>query len=179
LIRATARTNTTNTTMTTIESILTASGNAVYWVTCLTLTRRGTRQSDGRRLLCRQLRPAEKFMQKRHRPSLFATLFGRLSKSKTPAIKEVVAPKPFQSIGIYHGTVCCAAAKNIDGQRFLAKHAPQLPLKECTLRSKCECKYIKFSDRRSSPRRLIEYGIKSTLFGASERRNRQGRRSKD
>jgi hypothetical protein len=127
-------------------------------------------------------------MQKRHRPSFFAALFERIGRGSRPASKTpkkapaktaTAAPRPFQAIGIYHGTVCCAAAKKAEGYRFLAKQAPPIPLTECTMRSKCECRYMKFHDRRGSPRRLTEFGLRETLFAAAERRNRRGRRAKD
>jgi hypothetical protein len=98
-------------------------------------------------------------------------------------VKEVTAPRPFQAIAIHHGISCCAAAKDVDGYRFLARHAPTLPLKGCTLRDKCQCRPDietgKFQDRRGSPRRLVEFGIRPTLFSAMDKRKAGGRRSKD
>ena len=118
-------------------------------------------------------------MQKRHKPSFIASLFGRLRKSEKRSKAGASAPRPYQSVGIYHGTVCCAAAKNIEGYRFLARNSPQLPLADCTLRNKCECRYMKFQDRRGGSRRLVEFGLKPTLFAASEKRKLKGRRKKD
>jgi hypothetical protein len=118
-------------------------------------------------------------MQKRHKPSIIAAIFGRLGKDQKKPASGATAPRPYQSIGIYHGTVCCAAAKQVEGYRFLARNAPQLPLSDCTMRRACECRYMKFQDRRGGSRRSIEFGLKPTLFAASEKRKKNGRRSKD
>jgi len=124
---------------------------------------------------------ASSTMQKRQPPSFFASLFGRLGKNKSTPAKGSGAPalRPFQSISIHHGTVCCASAKKVDGYRFLAKNAPQLPLSECTMRATCKCRYVKHDDRRSGSRRYGEFGLKQALFSAEERRRSKGRRTKD
>jgi len=118
-------------------------------------------------------------MQKRHHTSIIAALFGRLGKNDKKPATGATAPRPYQSVGIYHGTICCAAAKQVEGYRFLAKNSPQLPLSDCTMRGTCECRYMKFQDRRDGSRRLIEFGLKPTLFAASEKRKAMGRRKKD
>jgi hypothetical protein len=119
-------------------------------------------------------------MQNRHRPSFLAALLARFTGKRTPAVKKAAVPsRPFQAIGVYHGTVCCSAAKKAEGSRFLARNAPPLPLTDCSMRTKCECRYIKFHDRRGSSRRLMEFGLRETLFDAAERRKKRGRRSKD
>ena len=44
----------------------------------------------------------------------------------------------------------------------------------------CQCKYIKHRDRRSEPRRLIDFGVAARLFDGKERRARRiGRRTSD
>ena len=118
-------------------------------------------------------------MQKRHHTSIIAALFGRLGKNDKKPATGASALRPYQSVGIYHGTICCAAAKQVEGYRFLAKSSPQLPLADCTMRGTCECRYMKFQDRRGGARRLIEFGLKPMLFAASEKRKAMGRRKKD
>ena len=120
-------------------------------------------------------------MRKRPRQSVFASLFGHFGESKSvPAkVAGAQAPRPFQSISIHRGMVCCATAKKVDGYRFLYKNAPQLPLSECTMPSACKCRYEKYDDRRSGPRRSSDIGLKQVLFSAAERRRTGGRRKKD
>ena len=110
---------------------------------------------------------------------MIATLLARLGMSKP--VKVVVAPqvRPFQAISILHGTVSCAIARKISGYRFLAKKPPQLPLSECTMRSTCDCRYSKHTDRRNDSRRLVDFGVKPILFAARERRAMRGRRTRD
>ena len=107
------------------------------------------------------------------------TLLERLRKSDNKPVTKAVTQRPYQSIGIHRGTICCAAAKEVEGYRFLARNAPQLPLADCTMRNSCECRYLKFQDRRGGSRRLIDFGMKPTLFAASEKRKVKGRRKKD
>src|SRR5688572_29516897 len=109
-------------------------------------------------------------MPQRHRPSFISKLLGRIRRAEKKPAAVATTPRPYQSIGIYHGTVCCAAAKEVEGYRFLSRSAPQLPLADCTMRSGCTCRYIKFQDRRGGSRRLVEFGLKPTLFAASEKR---------
>jgi len=118
-------------------------------------------------------------MQKRHQPSFIARLFGGSKKiTRKPVKSGQSAPLPFQSISILHGIRCCTAAKDVEGYRFLSRHAPPLPLTECSMRKTCECRYIKFQDRRGNARREGEFGMKATLFAASERRKSRERRTK-
>jgi hypothetical protein len=120
-------------------------------------------------------------MQKRQPASLIASLFGRPGKASAAPASGIGArpPRPFQAISIHHGVVCCAAAKKVDGHRFLARNAPQLPLPECTLRAACKCRYEKYDDRRNGTRRYGEFSIKRVLSPAEELRRSKGRRAKD
>ena len=88
--------------------------------------------------------------------------------------------RPFQAISIYRGLNCCEMARRFSEHRFLVRDAPALPLSGCSMGKKCQCKYIKHRDRRSEPRRLIDFGMATRLFDGRERRNRTGgRRSND
>ncbi len=120
-------------------------------------------------------------MQKRQSPSFLASLFGRSSRNISTPTKRIdtSALRPFQAISINPGAPCCTSAKKVDKYRFLAKNAPQLPLSECTMRATCKCRYAKQDDRRSGTRRDGEFGLKSALFSAEERRRSKGRRKDD
>ena len=76
---------------------------------------------------------------------------------------------------------CCAAAEALDGKRFLQAEAPLLPLKACTVAaSACECRYIRFDDRRDDPRRAEDAGMSGQYYTGAERRiGQRGRRKSD
>ena len=102
------------------------------------------------------------------------------TKREQEAAKKPQEPlRPFQAVAIFPGTQCCKAAREIEGYRFLMRQAPKLPLSECTQPQSCRCRYLKFNDRRGSPRRMLDFGLKPTLFAAKERRKQAGRRSND
>lgn len=111
--------------------------------------------------------------------SLLERLLGRFGARKEP--REASGPlRPFQAISIYRGLTCCDLARKFSEHRFLVRDAPPLPLGGCTMRQRCQCKYIKHRDRRSEPRRLIDFGLAARLFDGRERRSRSsGRRAGD
>jgi hypothetical protein len=118
-------------------------------------------------------------MPKPAKTSLLEGLLSRFSNRKEPP--AATGPlRPFQAISIYRGLVCCEMARRFSEHRFLVRDAPQLPLSGCTMRKTCQCKYIKHKDRRSEPRRLIDFGVASRMFDGKERRTRRsGRRTDD
>jgi hypothetical protein len=111
--------------------------------------------------------------------SLLEGLLARFGARKEPP--AVTGPlRPFQAISIYKGLICCDLARKFSERRFLARDAPSLPLSGCTMRKTCQCKYIKHKDRRSEPRRLMDFGMAARMFDGKERRARRiGRRSND
>ena len=110
--------------------------------------------------------------------SLLEGLLARFSTRKEPP--AATGPlRPFQAISIYRGLICCDMARKFSEHRFLARDAPPLPLSGCNMRTNCHCKYIKHKDRRTEPRRLIDFGMASRLFDGKERRARRGRRNAD
>jgi hypothetical protein len=112
------------------------------------------------------------------KPSRLAGLFGRFVARKEPP--PASAPlRPFQAISIYRGLIACDTAKRFSEHRFLARDAPPLPLTGCTMSKTCQCRYIKHKDRRSEPRRLIDFGVATRLFDGKERRALNRRRSRD
>jgi hypothetical protein len=116
----------------------------------------------------------------KRRPSFLATLLANLGKSEAASPPQPVkVVRPFQAVSIHTGTVCCPAAKELGGKRFLARSAPSLPLAKCTLDAKCACRFTKHSDRRDGARRIVEFGVQAMLFEAKDRRATRGRRAKD
>jgi hypothetical protein len=69
----------------------------------------------------------------------------------------------------------CRAAQLLEGQRFLSKDAPKLPLRECSV-ARCSCTFSKLPDRRSDGRRIESGGLHTTLFIAANRRTKRDRR---
>lgn len=118
-------------------------------------------------------------MPKQAKTSLLEGLLARFSSRKEPP--AATGPlRPFQAISIYRGLICCEMARQFSDHRFLVRDAPPLPLAGCNMGKTCKCKYIKHRDRRSEPRRLMDFGMAAHLFDGRERRDRKsGRRSKD
>lgn len=88
-------------------------------------------------------------------------------------------PRPagrFGAVEIRMRSNACAAAKALEGQRFLARSAPALPLPSCDA-AHCACSFGKLSDRRTESRRLEHGGLSATLFLANNRREQHDRRT--
>jgi hypothetical protein len=91
------------------------------------------------------------------------------------------SPPPARAGGRFGGVEirarkgACRAARALEGQRFLAKNAPALPLPSCTA-AKCTCRFTKLADRRTDGRRLEQGGLTASLFLAANRRSTRDRR---
>lgn len=70
----------------------------------------------------------------------------------------------YHAVSIRFTTRACAAAKELDGRRFLSSAAPGLPLAECDA-DKCSCHYSHHSDRREREDRRNPYG--AARFGGA------------
>jgi hypothetical protein len=83
---------------------------------------------------------------------------------------------PFHAVSVRVGRKACMAVKTVEGQRFLAVEAPQLPLAECSNAEDCECRFIHHEDRRSGHDRRSPYspGSVGTGTGTMEAERRQG-----
>ena len=86
----------------------------------------------------------------------------------------------FHAVSLSSLASACAAAKALQGERFLSNSAPKLPLPECGAAT-CKCRFIHHSDRRSGEDRRDIYG--SALGGGrtgqfkQEQRNQGERRT--
>ena len=85
----------------------------------------------------------------------------------------------FQALSIYRGVNACAMARKFGEHRFLAREAPALPLQGCTMVHACECRYLKFKDRRTESRRANDFGAATRARNEAERRGVRGRRKTD
>jgi hypothetical protein len=81
----------------------------------------------------------------------------------------------FAGVEIRRRSGGCAAAIALDGQRFLANRSPALPLVGCT-KKRCDCTFVKYSDRRTDDRRWENDGTTAALFNTAQRRMRADRR---
>ena len=84
----------------------------------------------------------------------------------------------FAAVEIRRRSGACEQAHALEGQRFLANKCPALPLAGCT-KARCDCSFVKLSDRRADDRRFAQGGLGATLFSKLERRVRAGRRGAD
>jgi hypothetical protein len=115
-------------------------------------------------------------------------------KRKTPAKKSTPAQAPgssstatdpaqkYRSVSIQCRDNACAAARELDGQRYLARTAPSLPLPKCD-QAPCHCSYMHHTDRRTDndDRRSV-HSLQTELYTRTaepERRTRRGRRKGD
>ncbi|HMN44061.1 MAG TPA: hypothetical protein PKE27_05795 [Povalibacter sp.] len=116
---------------------------------------------------------------RKQRPSLLSTLLSRLNRSEPQEPRAAKPHSPFQAIAIYRGLDACDMAKKFSEHRFLAREAPTLPLQGCTMSQSCQCRYLKFRDRRTESRRLNDFGAATRRYGQGERRGFRGRRKGD
>jgi hypothetical protein len=73
----------------------------------------------------------------------------------------------------------CAKAVALRDKRFLARDAPALPLKGCTLSAACNCMYRHYTDRRAGARRDTPPTASRPVRATLERRAARGRRGCD
>jgi hypothetical protein len=109
--------------------------------------------------------------------SMFARLLAQLRGRNAARHAPKGKPQPFQAIAIFQGIRSCEMAAKFSEHRFLAKDAPRLPLPGCTMTGQCTCRYLKFKDRRSGQRRILNFGLAAQMFTGRERRKPRARRS--
>ena len=86
---------------------------------------------------------------------------------------------PFRAVVIRSMDGCCEAADRNTGQKFLAAHAPQLPLGTCDKPQQCHCRYKYLSDRRQEARRDEDHGLPGQPYHGENRRFRRNRRKSE
>ncbi|NKB98570.1 MAG: hypothetical protein GKR90_08780 [Pseudomonadales bacterium] len=82
----------------------------------------------------------------------------------------------FRAVVIHSAEGCCEAAERNGGQKFLAAHAPQLPLGTCDRPQQCRCRYKHLTDRRQESRRDEDNGMPGQAYYGDNRRYRRNRR---
>lgn len=96
--------------------------------------------------------------------------------TKYPDLKS-----PYRAVSINPAGPSCAAALELEGERFLIGETPQTPVQGCTS-SNCRCKYIHHADRRSDQERRDPLDLGWGRYesrGEPERRTKWWRRGTD
>jgi hypothetical protein len=102
-------------------------------------------------------------------------LIARRGRQRSDAPRGKRPAGRFGAVEIRTRSRACDAARALEGQRFLVKNAPALPLPGCTAAA-CACGFGKLSDRRTEGRRLEHGGLSATLFLTNSRRKKRDRR---
>jgi hypothetical protein len=99
---------------------------------------------------------------------------GPRSRQNGKPMEKRPAVSPYRAVGIVPGLVCCQAAANLKGRRFLSGAAPKIPLPACDAKS-CGCKYAHYKDRRDGDDRR---GMRLNIRHHSMPERRRGRGSR-
>ena len=85
--------------------------------------------------------------------------------------------KDVRGVSIVGGSPCCEATRSLKGKRLLVTQGVALPVADCTMPTRCKCRYQKYPDRRADDdRRMFGSTQRGSLYGISERRRAEGRR---
>ena len=86
----------------------------------------------------------------------------------------------WRSVKIRPGLIACERIASLDGQVFLSREAPELPLANCT-EADCHCHYVFLDDRRSGIDRRASLERLGEFLSISDRDRRRspGRRAGD
>jgi hypothetical protein len=87
--------------------------------------------------------------------------------------------EPWSAVRIATRGETCAKAQALRDKRLLARDAPALPLKACTMSAACNCMYRHYADRRAATRRDAAGTGKPAPGMPVERRGMRGRRGAD
>ena len=81
----------------------------------------------------------------------------------------------YHAVSIKFSPKACAAAREMDGKRFLSSDAPHIPLPDCDIVD-CQCHFVHFKDRRGRVDRRSVFtssGLSATT-GKFEQERRHG-----
>jgi hypothetical protein len=91
-----------------------------------------------------------------------------------PSVRKAEKTK-FHAVSIRFGNNACTAAKEIQGERFLASEAPQMPLPDCDM-TDCQCRFVHYKDRRTKDDRRNPYsGTMGITTGNLKQEQRTGK----
>ena len=96
-------------------------------------------------------------------------------KSSTRSLASQPQNTKYHAVSIRVGGKACSAAKEMQGERFLASDAPMFPLTDCDS-PKCQCRFVHYKDRRARDDRRNPYrGNVGTGTGNQKVEQRAGR----
>jgi hypothetical protein len=87
--------------------------------------------------------------------------------------------EPWSAVRIATRGEICAKAEALRDKRLLARDAPALPLKGCTMSATCNCMYRHYGDRRAATRRDVAASVQRVSPAPAERRAVRSRRDAD
>jgi hypothetical protein len=92
-----------------------------------------------------------------------------------------MGPAKYSAVTIVAARECCPAVQEVAGRKILAATAPRLPMADCTVPSRCQCRFKKLPDRREDDddRRYLHGEVRSLWVEGPQRRKSTGRRSQD
>jgi len=105
-------------------------------------------------------------------------LFGGDAQPAPVPVRKTAASH--HAVAIAPGQQACAAARALQGQRFLSREAPALPLRKCNCAA-CQCRYEHYDDRRKGSRRARDFGVSIDGYDGPDvrQKGRRGRRTTD
>jgi hypothetical protein len=101
------------------------------------------------------------------------------NKPHNRAVGRHAAPGPYRAVSVTSATECCASARALQGRRFLADEAPDLPLHDCAMPWQCRCRLQAYADRRAVDARRHDDLLERVAWHADDRRLGRGRRWDD
>lgn len=114
--------------------------------------------------------------------ALIAWVLNAKRKPSVPA--KTTAKTPFNAtttqykcVVIEPGLVACKQAEAMKDKKILRNDAPVLPLAGCHL-GQCDCKFIRYDDRRTDERRGESYVARSVYVDNQDKRAHSDRRKK-
>jgi hypothetical protein len=92
-----------------------------------------------------------------------------------PMTKSSSSSSRFHAVSIRYDSSACAAARSMEGRRFLSGAAPKLPLPECDV-AVCKCRFRHHSDRRTGKdrRNIWGQGFGAAATGSFPQEKREG-----
>jgi hypothetical protein len=94
----------------------------------------------------------------------------QIKSPKPPARKLASGEGDFRAVEVSARVLCCEAARQVAGKRYLLRKAPQVPLMGCTMPTTCSCMFLKSKDRRDGDRRLLGAGTSRWFTGVDARK---------
>lgn len=100
--------------------------------------------------------------------------------SRRPVARPILSKRNrYAAVTVQTDVIACAAVERYIGRRVLVSEAPSLPVPGCTAKT-CECRFVKYPDRRAQRERRIPFSQGSIMFRVGniiDRRKQSDRRT--